>query len=175
MNSKLTKNENLHDSDHALAGLSDNPEFEAFIGDILQDFIDMTLADLASKGIDAAGFQVDITSEESVQAMIDACMEKYGTDAGPLQEKESEALLRPFLKEFRLPKETEERIIFLVSHHHTYAFVDGMDWQILLEADFLVNADESRHSRSSIDKMTAQVFRTNTGKHLLSSIYQNVK
>lgn len=106
---------------------------------------------------------------------IPTCMEKYGTGAGRLQEKESEALLRPFLKEFRLPKETEERIIFLVSHHHTYAFVDGMDWQILLEADFLVNADESRHSRSSIDKMTAQVFRTNTGKHLLSSIYQNVK
>lgn len=51
---------------------------KVFIGDILKDYIDMTLADLESKGIDAAGFEVDITNEDSVQAMVDACMEKYG-------------------------------------------------------------------------------------------------
>lgn len=105
---------------------------------------------------------------------IPLCMEKYGNDAGHLQEKESEALLRPFLAEFQLPESILERIIFLVTHHHTCENVSGMDWQILLEADFLVNADESRHSRASIDRMNTNVFRTKTGKSLLASIYQNV-
>ena len=49
MNSNLTKNENLHDSDHALAGLSDNPEFETFIGDILQYAVNMFLPDLSER------------------------------------------------------------------------------------------------------------------------------
>ena len=51
---------------------------KVFIGDILSDYIDRTLEGLQKEGIDASGFVVDITSEESVQAMVDACMEKYG-------------------------------------------------------------------------------------------------
>lgn len=106
---------------------------------------------------------------------IPYCMEAYGDAAGPLQEKESEGLLRPFLDEFALPAETVERLIFLVSHHHTYQNVSGLDWQILLEADFLVNADESHHSRLSIDRMAQNVFKTKTGLALLRSIFRQVQ
>lgn len=28
---------------------------------------------------------------------------------------------------------------YLVGHHHTYKDIDGLDYQILVEADFLVN------------------------------------
>ncbi|MDR1580195.1 MAG: hypothetical protein LBS35_07545 [Synergistaceae bacterium] len=35
-----------------------------------------------------------------------------------------------------------ERVVYLVEHHHTYSDVDGPDYQILLEADFLVNMHE---------------------------------
>ena len=35
-----------------------------------------------------------------------------------------------------------ERICYLIGHHHTYKDVDGADYQLLLEADFLVNAYE---------------------------------
>ena len=38
-----------------------------------------------------------------------------------------------------------ERISWLVAHHHTYTNIDGPDHQILLEADFLVNAGESSY------------------------------
>ena len=55
------------------------------------------------------------------------CREKYGHASGELQEKESEALLRPFLAAFDLDETMRERIIHLVSHHHTYTGVDGMD------------------------------------------------
>lgn len=101
------------------------------------------------------------------------CREKYGSAAGNLQERESEALLRPFLAEFDLPKEQLERVIRLVSRHHTYESVDGLDCQILLEADYLVNADEGDISAQAIAAFKEKVFRTASGTRLLESIYLN--
>lgn len=40
-----------------------------------------------------------------------------------------------------------ERVCFLVGHHHTYNMIDGLDYQILVEADFLVNAYEDNLSK----------------------------
>ena len=90
---------------------------------------------------------------------------------GNHQEAESEDLLRTFLSEFTLPEEMEERIIYLVTHHHTYTNVEGMDYQILLEADYLVNADESQYSHEAICKFRERVFKTESGTHMLESIY----
>lgn len=99
------------------------------------------------------------------------CREKYGNTNGNHQEAESEPLLRIFLSEFALPEEMEERIIYLVTHHHTYTNVEGMDYQILLEADYLVNADESQYSHEAICKFRERVFKTKSGTHMLDSIY----
>ena len=99
------------------------------------------------------------------------CREKYGNAAGKYQEAESEALLVPFLQEFDLPEDVRSRIIYLVSHHHTYDNVDGPDYRILLEADFLVNADEGHSSRDAILAFRKNVFRTKSGTALLDSIY----
>lgn len=102
---------------------------------------------------------------------IPVCYEKYGEDSGALQEKESEGQLRPFLKEFGLPADVEERIITLVCHHHTYAPVLGIDHQILLEADFLVNASEHKMSRAQVEHFINNFAATETGKRLLKEIY----
>lgn len=99
------------------------------------------------------------------------CREKYGNTNGKHQEEESEELLKIFLSEFALPKEMEERIIYLVTHHHTYTNVEGMDYQILLEADYLVNADESEYSDEAIRNFRERVFKTQSGLHMLDSIY----
>lgn len=99
------------------------------------------------------------------------CREKYGNTAGNHQEAESEALIRTFLSEFTLPQETEERVIYLVTHHHTYTDVEGMDYQILLEADYLVNADEAQYSREAVCRFRDRVFQTKSGTHMLESIY----
>ena len=99
------------------------------------------------------------------------CREKYGNTSGSYQEAESEALLREFLAEFSLPQEMEERIIYLVTHHHTYTNVEGMDYQILLEADYLVNADEAQYDQKAIRTFRNRVFKTKSGIHLLDSIY----
>ena len=35
-----------------------------------------------------------------------------------------------------------DRVCYLIAHHHTYTNMDGLDYQILVEADFLVNIYE---------------------------------
>ena len=99
------------------------------------------------------------------------CREKYGSAAGRLQEAESEPLLRDFFRGTDLPENQLERIIFIVTHHHTYSGVDGVDYRILLEADFLVNADESDSYRKDIEPFRKNVFRTKSGLALLNSVF----
>ena len=101
------------------------------------------------------------------------CREKYGSTNGKLQEKESPALLADFFAGTDVTGAALERIVYLVSHHHTYAGVDGPDWQILLEADYLVNADEGDAAPEAIRAMRDEVFRTETGKELLDAVYQD--
>lgn len=99
------------------------------------------------------------------------CRLKYGNTDGSHQEEESPALIRNFFSDIPVSASAQERISFLVSHHHTYSGVDGIDWQILLEADYLVNAFEHKDSRKNILAMNERVFRTMTGKRLIDSIY----
>lgn len=99
------------------------------------------------------------------------CREKYGAAYGDKQEIESEALLRPFLEEFALDKEMLERIVYLVSRHHTTTGVDGEDYRILLEADFLVNASEGNLSRGAVEAFYESTVRTDAARALFQSIY----
>ena len=99
------------------------------------------------------------------------CRIKYGNTNGRYQEEEGIALTESFLKSFALPAGMTERIVYLVSHHHTYTGVNGRDYQILLEADFLVNADESHMSAEAIRHARESFFKTKTGTELLNSIY----
>lgn len=99
------------------------------------------------------------------------CRVKYGRAEGWRQEEESEALLRPFLAEFALEEDVLERVIALVSHHHTTSDVLGVDHRILLEADFLVNASEQKASREAIDHFRSCVAETASGRRLLDLVY----
>ena len=77
-----------------------------------------------------------------------------------------------FLKNYSLDEAFIERVAYLVGHHHTYKDVDGLDYQILLEADFLVNGDESNLTKEAIEKMKKNVFKTKTGIELLNHIFE---
>ena len=99
------------------------------------------------------------------------CREKYGNTDGKLQEQEGPALAIAFLQDSGLPEDQVDRIAYLVGHHHTLHDIDGLDYQILLEADYLVNADEGHYPRENIENMMERVFRTKTGKQLLQSMY----
>ena len=99
------------------------------------------------------------------------CREKYGDTDGKHQELESPALVEAFFTELPAARPDVDRISWLAAHHHTYTDIGGIDHQILLEADYLVNADEQGHSRSAIENFRRRVFRTASGTHLLDSIY----
>lgn len=99
------------------------------------------------------------------------CREKYGNTDGKHQEKESAALLDTFFGGMLVGTLNTGRVKWLVEHHHTYTNVEGMDYQILLEADFLVNASESGYSKTVIENACKNVFRTATGTWLLKSMY----
>ena len=99
------------------------------------------------------------------------CREKYGNTNGKNQELESPPLVERFFEDVPVERPMVERISWLAAHHHTYTDVYGPDNRILLEADFLVNADESGLSRSAIASMRQSVFRTGTGIRLLDSLY----
>ena len=78
------------------------------------------------------------------------CRKKYGNTNGKNQEAESGPLVDQFLSDTDLTAQQKERIGFVVSHHHTYEGIDSMDWQILLEADYLVNAEESGYAKKAV-------------------------
>lgn len=63
------------------------------------------------------------------------CRVKYGNTNGKNQEKESAALIAEFFKDSNLPQDFTDRISFLVSHHHTLDQIDGIDYQIIIEAE----------------------------------------
>ena len=103
------------------------------------------------------------------------CRSRYGNTDGKRQEEEGILLARDFLQPLQLPEEMKERVAWLVGHHHTLTGIEGADYQILIEADYLVNADESGYSRENIRNMCEKVFRTGTGKALLNAIYLSQK
>lgn len=102
---------------------------------------------------------------------IHASEEKYHSSAGNYQELEGPPIARELLKKQELSPNMLERICFLIGHHHTYHAVDGIDYQILIEADFLVNAYEDGMSPKQIASVRAKVFQTKTGIQFLDAMY----
>ena len=98
--------------------------------------------------------------------------EKYGDCSGKHQEELGPAeAMRLLQQQGGYTEEQMERVCFLIAHHHTYKNVEGIDWQILLEADFLVNSFEDNIAMDGIRTFEKNVFKTKTGKHLLKTMF----
>ena len=98
---------------------------------------------------------------------------KYGKGhcTGKMQEQEGPAVARKILSDLGYTAEAVERICYLVGHHHTYTNIDGLDYQILVEADFIVNFYEDGLSKEPIAHTVAKIFRTASGKKLASTMF----
>ena len=99
------------------------------------------------------------------------CREKDGNANGKLQEQESPALIKQFFTETDLTESQTNRISYVVRHHHTYEGVDGLDWQILLEADYIVNASENEYSKENIQNFLNTHARTAAGRKLIQEVF----
>lgn len=96
---------------------------------------------------------------------------KYGYNNGRLQEQEGPPEARRLLREAGAGEASVERACYLVAHHHTYRNIDGLDYQILVEADFLVNMYEDKADADTIRKAYDNIFATETGKRLCRQLF----
>ena len=97
---------------------------------------------------------------------------KFGRCDGKLQEQEGPAEARKLLTDMGTFSEAQiERICWLVGHHHTYDSITGIDYQILLEADFLVNIYEDNLPADAIRKVREKIFKTSAGRALLETMF----
>ena len=98
--------------------------------------------------------------------------EKFGQCGGKLQEQEGPAAAQKLLAELGYPEKVIARVCYLVGHHHTYDGIDGMDYQILVEADFLVNLYEDGVSGEAVERAGEKIFRTKSGTDILETMFQ---
>ncbi len=80
---------------------------------------------------------------------------------GPAEAKE-------MLEHLGWPADVTERVLYLVGHHHTYTDIDGADYQIMVEADFLVNLLENQSEPEAQKTAYQKIFRTEAGKKIFA-------
>ena len=103
---------------------------------------------------------------------IKVCEQKYDSTAGHLQEIEGPEVAKEILSPMNIEKETLERILFLIGNHHSYSKIDDIDFQILVEADFLVNIYEDSMEVETIKTIRDKYFKTKIGLFLLEKMFE---
>ena len=97
--------------------------------------------------------------------------EKYGDCNGKHQELEGPPKAMALFNKVGIDKKIAERVCFIIGKHHTYGENLGVDHQIIIEADFLVNAFEENMTCEQIANVKRTIFKTNTGKVLLKNLF----
>lgn len=98
---------------------------------------------------------------------------KYNSSNGNYQQIEGPIEARKMLESLAIDKDVIERVCWLIAHHHTYNNIDSIDYQILVEADFLVNIFEDETSIDSIKSIRQKIFKTQSGLNILDNLYLN--
>lgn len=102
---------------------------------------------------------------------IKVSIEKYGQCNGKLQEQEGPAHAEKLLHNLDFKQEVIDRVSYLVGHHHTYSDIDGIDYRILVESDFLVNLFENGSSTEIIQNTNINIFKTESGRKILNQMF----
>jgi HD superfamily phosphodiesterase len=96
--------------------------------------------------------------------------EKYNSSSGYYQQIEGPAIAEEMLSKIGYDKEFIDRVCYLISRHHKYNDIDGMDCQILIESDFIVNVIEDEVSAETVRDIRDKIFKTESGKTILDSL-----
>ncbi|MDR2194719.1 MAG: HD domain-containing protein [Treponema sp.] len=96
---------------------------------------------------------------------------KHNSNAGYWQEIEGARVAKELLNDIDVDAAIKERILFLIGHHHHYQSIDGIDFQILVESDFLVNIFEDKMDEHSIKNIKEKIFKTEIGTRMLEKLY----
>lgn len=85
--------------------------------------------------------------------------------------KEGMPIVKEFLADTGMSEAQIERVAYLVGHHHTLKDIEGIDYQILIEADYIVNAYESEYSKENIENFIEKVMKTDSGKRITREVF----
>jgi len=96
---------------------------------------------------------------------------KYNSSIGKYQEIEGPAIARSILSDLEINNNVLDRICFIIGNHHSYQKIDGLDFQIIVEADLLVNIYEDKMTKYSIESVCNKYFKTQTGLSMIKRIY----
>ena len=67
-----------------------------------------------------------------------------------------------------------ERICYIIGHNHTYTAIDNIDFQIVVEANLIANYYDENLPKENILYSYDKVFKTDTGKMIVETIYNLV-
>ena len=98
---------------------------------------------------------------------------KYGNAGGCHQQVEGPPEAEKLLSALGVDKSVIDRVCWLIAHHHTYADIQVMDYQILIEADFIVNAFEDDLHIKAVHGFRDQYFKTKAGINILNALYES--
>ena len=99
------------------------------------------------------------------------CREKYGNTNGKHQEEEGALMVRAFLSGCGMLPEQIDRVSYLVGHHHTFSGIDGLDYQILIEADYIANATENGYSQDNATNFINRIMKTESGLRIAKAVF----
>ncbi|MEZ0537974.1 HD domain-containing protein [Caldicellulosiruptoraceae bacterium PP1] len=102
---------------------------------------------------------------------IKVCEQKYNSTLGHFQEIEGPIVAQNILKAYEIDNSILNRVLYLIGNHHSYNKIDDIDFQILVEADFLVNIYEDNMSLEQIRKIKEKYFKTVSGTDIIRSMY----
>jgi HD superfamily phosphodiesterase len=99
---------------------------------------------------------------------------KYGISTSQYQEIEGPPVAREILTALGFKPEVVERVCFIISRHHTFSAVDNIDFQLLIEADFLVNSTEDHLSDQQIISFAGKLFKSEGGLMYLKLLFPHI-
>ena len=98
---------------------------------------------------------------------------RHGNPSGHYQEVEGPVVARGILEKLNIQRGIADEICDIIGHHHHPREEETLDFQILYEADWLVNIKEEGISkdRQKTEGLIEKVFKTVTGKQLAEKLY----
>lgn len=165
----------MNTNDHLLNSLYKNMiTYYAKDPNRIQHFIKVhSFAKLIAENENLTGEQLFITEAAAYihDIGIKPAEQKCGKCSGDLQELYGPPEAENMLEACGFSEKQIQRISYLVGHHHTYMGIGGMDYQILVEADFLVNFYEDNCTKEVIKHTCDKIFRTETGKWICQTMF----